>query len=99
MKLRLRRYKKDEEFLPFDEVLDTMLHELCHNVHGPHNASFYKLWDELRKVIYANLLYFDKIFNERGILYLHLIKEKEFLGELKNGPSMMIGKNKNERKF
>ncbi|KAH1114664.1 hypothetical protein J1N35_008042 [Gossypium stocksii] len=26
-----------------------MLHELCHNAHGPHNASFYKLWDELRK--------------------------------------------------
>ncbi|XP_043690675.1 uncharacterized protein LOC122641486 isoform X2 [Telopea speciosissima] len=26
-----------------------MLHELCHNAHGPHNANFYKLWDELRK--------------------------------------------------
>ncbi|KAL9230003.1 hypothetical protein vseg_005406 [Gypsophila vaccaria] len=26
-----------------------MLHELCHNAHGPHNASFYKLWDQLRK--------------------------------------------------
>ncbi|KAB1203827.1 Mitochondrial import inner membrane translocase subunit TIM50 [Morella rubra] len=26
-----------------------MLHELCHSVHGPHDASFYKLWDELRK--------------------------------------------------
>ncbi|PPS11338.1 hypothetical protein GOBAR_AA09304 [Gossypium barbadense] len=26
-----------------------MLHELCHNTHGPHNASFCKLWDELRK--------------------------------------------------
>ncbi|KAI3466431.1 hypothetical protein Pfo_023094 [Paulownia fortunei] len=49
VKLRLRRPDKDEEFLPFHEVLDTMLHELCHNVHGPHNASFYKLWDEIRK--------------------------------------------------
>ncbi|KAK3198760.1 hypothetical protein Dsin_022175 [Dipteronia sinensis] len=26
-----------------------MLHELCRNAHGPHNANFYKLWDELRK--------------------------------------------------
>lgn len=50
VKLRLRRADRDEEFLPFHEVLDTMLHELCHNVHGPHNASFYKLWDEIRKV-------------------------------------------------
>ena len=33
-----------------DQILDTMLHELCHNAYGPHNASFYKLWDELRKV-------------------------------------------------
>ncbi|GAA0183541.1 protease [Lithospermum erythrorhizon] len=26
-----------------------MLHELCHNAHAPHNSSFYKLWDEIRK--------------------------------------------------
>lgn len=49
IKLRLRRVNRDEEFLNFDEVLDTMLHELCHNAHAPHNSSFYKLWDELRK--------------------------------------------------
>ncbi|KZV29516.1 hypothetical protein F511_00794 [Dorcoceras hygrometricum] len=49
IKLRLRRPNRDDEFIPFHEVLDTMLHELCHNVHGPHNSSFYKLWDEIRK--------------------------------------------------
>lgn len=25
-----------------------MLHELCHNVHGPHNAAFHALWEKLR---------------------------------------------------
>lgn len=49
VKLRLRRPNRDGDFYPFDQVLDTMLHELCHNAHGPHNANFYKLWDELRK--------------------------------------------------
>ncbi|CAA7050785.1 unnamed protein product [Microthlaspi erraticum] len=49
VKLRLRRANHDGDFLSYHEVLDTMLHELCHNAHGPHNASFYKLWDELRK--------------------------------------------------
>ncbi|XP_034896767.1 DNA-dependent metalloprotease WSS1 isoform X2 [Populus alba] len=49
VKLRLRRPNRDLDFFPFHQVLDTMLHELCHNVHGPHNANFYKLWDELRK--------------------------------------------------
>lgn len=49
VKLRLRRPNKDWDFYPIDQVLDTMLHELCHNVHGPHDAKFYKLWDELRK--------------------------------------------------
>ncbi|KAJ0249988.1 Zinc ion binding protein [Hirschfeldia incana] len=49
VKLRLRRVNNDGDFLSYHEVLDTMLHELCHNAHGPHNASFYKLWDELRK--------------------------------------------------
>ncbi|TYI34034.1 hypothetical protein ES332_A04G175600v1 [Gossypium tomentosum] len=51
VKLRLRRPNWDWDFHPFDQVLDTMLHELCHNAHGPHNASFYKLWDELRKIL------------------------------------------------
>lgn len=26
-----------------------MLHELSHNVHGPHDAQFHALWDQLRK--------------------------------------------------
>lgn len=49
VKLRLRRPNRDWDFYPFDQILDTMLHELCHNAHGPHNAIFYKLWDDLRK--------------------------------------------------
>ncbi|KAJ9562754.1 hypothetical protein OSB04_007914 [Centaurea solstitialis] len=49
VKLRLRRPNTDWAWLPFDEVLDTMLHELCHNAISPHNASFYELWNELRK--------------------------------------------------
>lgn len=57
VKLRLRRPNRDLDFYPFDQVLDTMLHELCHNVHGPHDAKFYKLWDELRKVFLSSLLF------------------------------------------
>ncbi|KAF8414250.1 hypothetical protein HHK36_002250 [Tetracentron sinense] len=49
IKLRLRRPNRNWDFFPYDQILDTMLHELCHNVHGPHNANFYKLWDEIRK--------------------------------------------------
>lgn len=49
VKLRLRRANRDWDFIPYDQVLDTMLHELCHNAHGPHNAAFYKLWDDIRK--------------------------------------------------
>nr|XP_043621039.1 DNA-dependent metalloprotease WSS1 [Erigeron canadensis] len=49
VKLRLRRPNTDWDFYPFDQVLDTMLHELCHNSIGPHNVAFYKLWDDLRK--------------------------------------------------
>ncbi|CAN6479031.1 unnamed protein product [Victoria cruziana] len=49
VKLRLRRHDRVSEFIPYEQVLDTMLHELCHNEHGPHNASFYSLWDAIRK--------------------------------------------------
>ncbi|KAJ0985032.1 hypothetical protein J5N97_003388 [Dioscorea zingiberensis] len=49
VRIRLRALNNDLVFLPFEQVLDTMLHELCHIEVGPHNAEFYKLWDELRK--------------------------------------------------
>ncbi|KAK7270601.1 hypothetical protein RJT34_25893 [Clitoria ternatea] len=49
IKLRLRRPNRDWDFFPYEQILDTMLHELCHNQHGPHNAQFYNLLDEIRK--------------------------------------------------
>ncbi|PWY86858.1 WLM-domain-containing protein [Aspergillus heteromorphus CBS 117.55] len=46
--LRLRYPSDERQFLPLDHVLDTMLHELCHIVHGPHNQQFNALWNQLR---------------------------------------------------
>ena len=48
IEIRLRKKVTDDHFLPFDFILGTMLHELTHNVHGPHDAKFYKLLDELQ---------------------------------------------------
>lgn len=50
VKLRLRRPERQWDFFPYEQILDSMLHELCHNEIGPHNADFYKLLDELRLV-------------------------------------------------
>ncbi|KAM0921140.1 hypothetical protein ACQ4PT_007036 [Festuca glaucescens] len=49
VKLRLRPHGRDHDFIPYEKVLDTMLHERAHIVRGPHDAQFYNLWDELRK--------------------------------------------------
>ncbi|KAI2725626.1 hypothetical protein CBS147333_1032 [Penicillium roqueforti] len=46
--LRLRYPSDQRQFLPFEQILDTMLHELCHNVVGPHNQQFHALWNQLR---------------------------------------------------
>ncbi|KJX99038.1 hypothetical protein TI39_contig377g00012 [Zymoseptoria brevis] len=46
--IRLRYHHNPGLFLPIEEVTDTMLHELSHNVWGPHDSNFHKLWDELR---------------------------------------------------
>ncbi|KAI0020074.1 WLM-domain-containing protein [Xylariomycetidae sp. FL0641] len=46
--LRLRYPADLHQFLPPEQVVDTMLHELAHIVHGPHNAKFQALWDQLR---------------------------------------------------
>ena len=42
-----------KQFLPFDQVLDTMLHELVHNVQGEHNDRFHEIWNELRDEWYT----------------------------------------------
>ncbi|KAI7735821.1 hypothetical protein M8C21_017105 [Ambrosia artemisiifolia] len=49
IKLRLRQPNNESDFFPYHQILDTMLHELCHNQHGPHNALFYNLLDDIRK--------------------------------------------------
>ncbi|XP_052180701.1 DNA-dependent metalloprotease WSS1-like isoform X2 [Diospyros lotus] len=49
VKLRLRMPNNELNFLPYNQILDTMLHELCHNDHAPHNTQFYNLLDEIRK--------------------------------------------------
>ncbi|KAK0272343.1 nuclear mRNA export, poly(A)+RNA binding protein [Friedmanniomyces endolithicus] len=46
--LRLRYHNNPDLFLPTEQVVDTMLHELSHNVWGAHDSNFHKLWDELR---------------------------------------------------
>ncbi|KND91302.1 DNA-dependent metalloprotease WSS1 [Tolypocladium ophioglossoides CBS 100239] len=46
--LRLRHNHDRTQFLPFEEVVDTMLHELCHIVHSHHHRRFNALWDQLR---------------------------------------------------
>ncbi|KAJ5624487.1 hypothetical protein N7510_000796 [Penicillium lagena] len=46
--LRLRYASDQRQFLPLEQVVDTMLHELCHIVHGPHNRDFHALWNQLR---------------------------------------------------
>ncbi|EJD45753.1 WLM-domain-containing protein [Auricularia subglabra TFB-10046 SS5] len=49
--LRLRPAFDEAAFLEEEDILGTMLHELTHNVHGPHDEKFYKflgtLEDEL----------------------------------------------------
>lgn len=49
VKLRLRRQNNEWDFFPYEQILDTMLHELCHNEFGPHNSDFYNLLEEIRK--------------------------------------------------
>ncbi|RMZ85136.1 hypothetical protein DV738_g30, partial [Chaetothyriales sp. CBS 135597] len=46
--VRLRYPGDERQFLPLENVVDTMLHELAHNVIGPHNRDFHALWDKLR---------------------------------------------------
>ncbi|KAL9107251.1 MAG: hypothetical protein Q9187_008452, partial [Circinaria calcarea] len=46
--LRLRHHYDERQFIPLEDVVDTMLHELSHIVHGPHDEAFHNLWNQLR---------------------------------------------------
>jgi hypothetical protein len=47
IRVRLRMPGDRASFLEYESVLKTLLHELCHIVHGAHSAEFYQLLDEL----------------------------------------------------
>ena len=49
IQIRCREPMDQKRFYSFDYIMGTLLHELCHNVCGPHNSDFYKLLDELNK--------------------------------------------------
>jgi hypothetical protein len=46
--IRLRYHNNPDLFLPFEQVVDTMLHELSHIIWSEHDSRFHALWDELR---------------------------------------------------
>lgn len=46
--LRLRHGNDERLFLPIEEVVDVMLHELCHIVQHNHEQPFHTLWNQLR---------------------------------------------------
>uniref|UniRef100_A0A060TBG2 ARAD1B07348p n=1 Tax=Blastobotrys adeninivorans TaxID=409370 RepID=A0A060TBG2_BLAAD len=46
--LRLRPPGNEGTFYPMEFVLGTMLHELAHNRHGPHDRKFYEYMDSLK---------------------------------------------------
>ncbi|BEJ13840.1 hypothetical protein CspHIS471_0310140 [Cutaneotrichosporon sp. HIS471] len=50
--LRLRPPDSPSGFYDFEHLVLVMLHELTHIVHGPHDASFYKLLAELEEEYY-----------------------------------------------
>ncbi|QLG74172.1 hypothetical protein HG535_0G00560 [Zygotorulaspora mrakii] len=45
--LRLRNPHDEYQFLPRESIIGTMLHELTHNLFGPHDNKFYKKLDDL----------------------------------------------------
>ncbi|KAG0202908.1 hypothetical protein BGX28_004725 [Mortierella sp. GBA30] len=72
IQLCLRYHNDENRFLPWEEIIGTMLHELAHNIRGPHDAQFYKamsdLNDEYDKIVASGYtgLGFDAIGQRLG---------------------------------
>ncbi len=48
--LQLRKTAHAAEFLPFDDIVDVMLHELAHNFHQDHSPAFMELLEQSKAV-------------------------------------------------
>ena len=48
IRLRLRPHTNQSQFLPFEHILGTLMHELAHNKIGPHQQPFYNYMDCLQ---------------------------------------------------
>ncbi|KAJ3321284.1 hypothetical protein HDV06_004509 [Boothiomyces sp. JEL0866] len=46
IRIRLRSPHDENQFLEWHDLIGTMLHELVHNLQGPHDVKFYKLLDD-----------------------------------------------------
>ncbi|KAH6917106.1 WLM domain-containing protein [Coprinopsis sp. MPI-PUGE-AT-0042] len=51
--IRLRPHHSPTWFFEMEDIIGTLLHELAHNVHGPHDERFYKFLNELQEEYYA----------------------------------------------
>lgn len=89
IQLRLRRASNEQSFFELDSVLDTMLHELAHNVHGNHSSDFYELWDELRNELQAN-----RAKNVKGSAAGFDAKGYKLSGEARNPSSLLEARKK-----
>ncbi|TFK41965.1 WLM domain-containing protein [Crucibulum laeve] len=65
--VRLRPAHSPDTFYPEEDLIGTMLHELTHNVHGPHDDKFYKFlaglneeFDALQRSGYAGEGFFSE---------------------------------------
>ncbi|ETM51318.1 hypothetical protein, variant [Phytophthora nicotianae] len=65
--VRLRPKRTPESFYPYEALLETLLHELTHMVHGPHNEAFYKYLDELKHEM--EMLMVRGLVGEEGVRF------------------------------
>ena len=58
--IRLRHTNDHTKFLLYEDVAGTLAHELSHCEHGPHDAKFFKLMDDILEE-HANIMYNNQL--------------------------------------
>lgn len=55
--VRVRKTRRGSNFYQYEDILGTLLHELCHIEIGPHNKKFYALYDQLEQECMSTIFY------------------------------------------
>lgn len=103
--IRARPPYSPNETYPYEDILGTLLHELVHIEHGPHNAKFYQLLEEVTlecetlPIVETILQHKTPPIEQRRLLALRAVERRMQLEKIMSKSGQKLGGNASTMKM